>query len=114
MKRGLGVLAVALFGMVAFQGCRTVQPDAHERVAREIPVSGRGSSISVKVDAAGGVETEVFIPEGSPGAGTYRSTNPALQEDATDAKNALNEPGGVTVLVDESGQIVGFGRVAAR
>ena len=103
------VLGTVLVLLAAVAGCRTTEGSA----TREITLS-RGSTLEVAVDTEGHVRVTAVVPAGAPGEGTYTSTNPALQEDATDAKNALNEPGGVTISVDPNGRLVGFGRISSR
>lgn len=105
--RRLNAVLVSLVLMASLTGCRTTAGEAGQELALS-----RGSSLSVAVDTEGHVEIVAVIPAGAPGAGTYRSTSPSLQQDAQDAKDALNEPGGVTISVDGSGRLIGFGRIA--
>ena len=108
--RRVNVFPLLLALLSLAMGCQSPPPKA----PREISLSHPGSTLSVSVDVEGRVRIVARILPGSPGAGEYASANPYLQEDATNAKNALNEPGGVTILVDESGELVGFGRTSTR
>ena len=106
-RRALAALVVPL---VAVVGCRGTEPDASHDI-----VLSRGSTLSVSVETEGQVRITAVVPAGAPGEGTYVSTNPLLLEDAHWATNALNEPGGgVTISVDGSRRLIGFGAIGAR
>ena len=68
----------------------------------------KGDRFTVGVSAEGAVRISVEILPGKPNAGIYTSTNEALFEAATHAKNAVTEPNTeVGIRVNGTDEIVG-------
>ena len=110
MRITLAFLAIGC--LAALFGCDAAPEEEPDAVpvpsvdeARRIIVPP-GSSISVGVGVEGDVEIVITVPEGHPGAGTYKSTSPHLVPEARTSMETLGDPGvEVAIKVDESGEI---------
>jgi len=98
-------VAVLLFVLaLLLAGCGECQETTSKAGRFELV---EGSTFSVGQSEEGVPLIEATIPEGNPGAGTYRTTAKALLDDAQYAMGLMGKEGAtVRIEVDDTGEIV--------
>ena len=103
-------LGLSLALVATFLGCGDSQKASTQTITL-----GPGSTLTLSTATDGKTDITATVPSGSKGAGTYKSSEASLVDEARAAKNSINDAGvTVEITVDSSGRLLDVRHTATK